>query len=123
MKKTEVIIFSIFILSLIIISWIQWYHSQFPPHSIITCESHLRDMGKALQAYAADNNGYFPSLTEEQVDYHYRGGLKNRDKGDIPIVWDKASNHKGGRFDVNVLYVNGNIEGFAESEWGNILKK
>jgi prepilin-type processing-associated H-X9-DG protein len=54
------------------------------------------------------------ALTEENIDYIYRGGLTEASPVDTPVAWDKPDNHKQYG---NVLYVGGHVTGFAGQDW------
>jgi len=59
-------------------------------------------------------------LSEEFVQFHYRGGLKVTDSPDIAIAWDKENNHeKYG----NILFLDKHVSGFSGANWMNNIKR
>ena len=98
---------------------------------VIACKENLQDIGFALNLYASEHQGKFPSdlaelsendyVEDERVfdcpsspqlgdaqepDYHYVTGYTVTSPSDTPIVFDKTANHKDGR---HVLYISGDV--------------
>lgn len=60
-----------------------------------------------------------PKLTEKNLDYIYRSGLKISDDkkidySKIPVVWDKPTNHEDYG---NVVFLDGQVKGFSGADW------
>ena len=54
-------------------------------------------------------------LTEKNLDYIYRSGLKfNAKDAKTPLVWDKPTNHENYG---NVLFLDGHVKGFEGANW------
>ncbi len=73
-------------------------------YKVYVCPSTTDEPGSGDQA-----------LTEENISYVYRGGLKESgEDSQKPLVWDKPTNHK--KFG-NILYVDGHVSGITASNW------
>jgi prepilin-type processing-associated H-X9-DG protein len=93
---------------------------QFPPEDGAAGLERLRQQGylenaKMFTCPSTSTKAYDgESLTEETVDYGYRGGLSEDSPLDTPLAWDKPDNHvKYG----NVLYVDGHVSGESGRDW------
>ena len=53
-------------------------------------------------------------MTEETVDYIYRGGYSERDNMDIGILYDKKYNHHNFG---NIVFIDGHVERFFGNNW------
>ena len=62
-----------------------------------------------------------PTLTEENVDYVYIGGLNIKSDRNLPLMYDKANNH-GGYFG-NVLFADGTIKAIEGNPWTQNIRK
>ncbi len=58
-------------------------------------------------------------LTREESDYEYMDSFDLRDDIDLPIVWDKEGNHRGGR---NVVFLGGRNGFLKEIEFQELMK-
>ncbi|MFA7230021.1 MAG: DUF1559 domain-containing protein [Victivallaceae bacterium] len=61
------------------------------------------------------------SLTEDNVDYVYVGGLKSTSDPNLPLAYDKVKNHDG--YYGNVLYANGTVKGIEGDPWTENIEK
>jgi prepilin-type processing-associated H-X9-DG protein len=93
---------------------------QFPPEDGAAGLERLRQQGylenaKMFTCPSTTTEGRDGEpLTEETVDYGYRGGLSEHASPDLPVAWDKPDNHvKYG----NVLYVDGHVSGLSGRDW------
>ena len=59
------------------------------------------------------------SLTEENVDYVYIGGLNTKSDRKLPLIYDKANNHG---YYGNVLFADGIVEGIEGDPWTKNIK-
>jgi len=107
----------------------------------IACKSSLKIIGMALLMYSSDNKDKFPADLETLVaktylrenkmlicpadklrdSYIYRGAAIT--VADIPsliMVYEKSSNHEGGR---NVLFLDGHAEWISEERFQELIKK
>jgi len=55
-----------------------------------------------------------PPLTEDKLDYVYRGGLSIRFFANAPVAWDRPGSHEDFG---NILFVDGHVKGYAGSDW------
>ncbi|MBN1972167.1 MAG: DUF1559 domain-containing protein [Sedimentisphaerales bacterium] len=106
----------------------------------MTCASHLKQIGIALTLYANDYGDKYPPnlkiLTSEaelspkilacpaamnQNSYIYRGeGISTSDIPGLILVFDKKSNHEGGR---NVLFLDGHVEFVTEEHFLELINE
>lgn len=92
------------------------YNDQFPPFDgakgleILRRNDYLTDYkiytcpSNPMATPGKDNE----PLTEDSVDYVFRGGLNETLSADTPIAWDKDRNHKNYK---NILYIDGHVQG------------
>ena len=107
----------------------------------IACANNLKSIGLAMRMYSSDNKDKFPVDLETLVvkgfirekkmlicpadklrdSYIYRGATITA--ADIPsliMVYEKSSNHGGGR---NVLLLDGHVEWVEEERFGELIKR
>ncbi len=104
------------------------------------CMANLKQIGMALQMFAADKEDKYPQTLKELVQgefapdgrvfickarpdrwgYDYVEGLTPDDPAFCVVVCDKAGNHKDGR---NVLLNDGSVEWMTEETFQAALKK
>lgn len=96
-------------------------NEQFPPEDGAAGLEYLRKGGYLENAkiYVCPSCDTVPAapgepLTEETVDYVYRGGLSESDSVDLGLICDKAENHRNYG---NILYLDGHVSGFADPSW------
>ena len=80
-----------------------------PEYALYTCPSTETVCGKNSQ-----------SLTEENTDYVYIGGLNTNSDRNLLLLYDKANNHG---YYGNVLFADGIIQGIEGDPWTKNIKK
>ncbi len=60
-------------------------------------------------------------LTEENVDYVYIGGLNTKSDPNLPLAYDKATNHDG--YFGNELFADGTIKAIEGNPWTQNIRK
>ena len=58
-------------------------------------------------------------LTEANVSYCFRGGMRRADAADSAVCWDKPNNHENYG---NILFVDGHVQGFSSASWMSEIK-
>lgn len=96
------------------------YNGFFPDKELdqLRTNDYLTDYG----LYVCPGSGHYhgdgnQKLTEKNLDYIYRSGLKDNDGSDqskTPLAWDRPTNHEDYG---NVLFVNGHVKGFKGKDW------
>jgi len=106
----------------------------------ISCGSNLKIIGMALMMYSSDNKDKFPAdletlitktylqakmkmcpATKLRESYIYRGAsITVADTHWMITVYEKSSNHEGGR---NVLFLDGHVEWIQEDRFQELIKK
>lgn len=97
----------------------------FPPYYDVKGLEMLRAQGyiSDLKRFVCPSTQAVPAepgkpLLEENVSYVYNGSLDELDL-EIPILWDKAVNHKNFG---NIIHCNGRVEAVSGKHWQNRLK-
>ena len=80
---------------------------------LLRCNDYMADMKMYVCAsnHVGKSNATTTPLTEDKLDYAYRGGLQAKTKPPVPLAWDKPGNHEDF---FNVLYTNGEVKALHE---------
>jgi hypothetical protein len=101
----------------------------FPPNSHANGLEILRSQGylEDPKMYVCPSSDTIPAaagekLTEEHVDYHYRGGLSETALPGTALAWDKDRNHT--KFG-NILFLDvyPHISGFTGKNWQDNIRQ
>ena len=97
------------------------YNGSFPNEGLeqLRAADYLTDYGIYVCPAATTQKGESnQKLSEKNVDYIYRNGLKfNAKDAKTPLAWDKPKNHEYYEDYGNVLFVNGQVKGFKGKDW------